>query len=812
MDKATFAPIPADHPLRKSSWIWPEAYMYLLNHFAQFRYDFDLPKVPAKAPFFITADKSYRLHLNGTYVCRGPARGYQDHWPFDEVDVAAFLRPGHNWISVEAYTPGISTFQYLHHTKAGLLCAAKWGKLEIHSAKEAWLMRRAAAYNVDTARLSVQLDFQEDFTAAKDDRSWIVSARPPVGWIAEYFPKGGHQILTTPFGQPPYDQVEPRGIPMLREEIIAPAEVTSHGVGICGGEYRTCRNVSWHFIDHEFPSVKRWQKGSSVKTASRQEAMEITVPPEGHGAFSAITFDMGRFAVGNLIVDVAGATGDEILDFHYFQCLRQGIPEFLPPGTGSLAALASRLRPAKGKTHHEFFPIIGGRHFTVVARDLTRPLTLRLSLRTAYYPFTMKGRFACSDTTLNEIHAISRHTQQICSLDAYVDTPWREQAQWWGDARVQARNTFYLDGDPRLLARGIHSIAGQRAPQGLTYGHAPTSSGWCILPDFSLTWILTVWDYYWQTGDLSVFREQHARIKDVLGYFEAPEVRDPDGLLVYDPRFWLFEDWSTLPKTKVPTFLNLWHLLALEHYAKLLQAAGEKAAHKACIAKVNARRKLLEAKLFDKKVGLFCSCLDPKGKISGEPSVHDQVMALMLDLVPKAHPTMIQTRILPYLRNEPAAWPVPSAFWATYVLEAMGQRGYAREAIDFIREKWTPMLSTGTTWEGFDWREPSGESCSHAWTAHPSFHLVNLLVGLRQRGLAWRDVEFSPSFVPGIDFAEATVPSPNGPITARWKRSKGKIEATVAIPRGVKLHVRLPGVTKTIAKPGTHRFTVEAQA
>ncbi|MCX6985038.1 MAG: alpha-L-rhamnosidase, partial [Lentisphaerae bacterium] len=525
MNNAETASIPADHPLKKSAWIWPEGYMYLLNHFAQFRYDFTLKKIPGKAPFFITADKSYRLYVNGNYVCRGPARGYQSHWPFDKVDIKKYLKAGKNWISVEAYTPGISTFHYLHFTKAGMICAAKWGGFEIQSDAKTWKMRRASAYNVETDRLSLQLDFQEDFNAGKDDRSWIFSAEAPTDWRAEYFPRG-LQSLSTPFGQPPYDCVEPRGIPMLREDIIKPATVTSAGVGNCSGDYKTCKNISWHFIDNELPSVKRWEDGNAVKTVSGKDFLEITVEPVGKGKFRSITLDMGEFAVGNLIVDVEDAGGEEILDFHYFQCLREGLPIFLKPGDGCLIALASRLRTAKGKIKHEFYHILGGRHFSIVARDVTKPLKIRLGLRTSYYPFTMKGSFKSSDSVLNDIHAICRHTQQICSLDSYVDTPWREQAQWWGDARVQAANTFFIDGDARLLARGIRSIAGQRAPQGLTYGHAPTSSGFCILPDFSLTWVITIWDYYWQTGDLKVFHEQHSRIKEILGYFESTEVRD----------------------------------------------------------------------------------------------------------------------------------------------------------------------------------------------------------------------------------------------------------------------------------------------
>ena len=81
-------------------------------------------------------------------------------------------------------------------------------------------------------------------------------------------------------------------------------------------------------------------------------------------------------------------------------------------------------------------------------------------------------------------------------IDAYVDCPWREQAQWWGDARVQAANTFHLSADARMLKRGIRQIAAQEPPNGLTYGMTPTMSHHCILPDYTLTWVMTIWDYY----------------------------------------------------------------------------------------------------------------------------------------------------------------------------------------------------------------------------------------------------------------------------------------------------------------------------
>jgi hypothetical protein len=170
-----------NHPLCRATWVWPVDFYEMHNTYAQFRRDFRLPRVPDKAPFHITADQCYRLYVNGEYVGRGPARGFQVSWPYDEYDLAPHLVRGHNWISVEAYNSAISTFQYLYQGVAGFLCAGLWGKTEVLSGDD-WMMRGCPAHKRDTARLSMQLNFQEHVDARLDDQSWIRSPRAPTDW------------------------------------------------------------------------------------------------------------------------------------------------------------------------------------------------------------------------------------------------------------------------------------------------------------------------------------------------------------------------------------------------------------------------------------------------------------------------------------------------------------------------------------------------------------------------------------------------------------------------------------------------------
>jgi len=797
--------LPLDHPLRRATWIWPGGQMYIYNQYAQFRKDFDLSQIPDKAPLFITADAAYRLYLNGRYGCRGPARGYQAHWPFDEIDAAGYLKPGHNWISVMAYNPGISTFQYRFQGTAGFLFALSLPERTITSDPD-WDMRRAPGMKSFVARLSLQMGFQEHVDASLFDCNWIEEEHSDLSWDNAPEKKFAWDDRF-PYGRPPYETLEPRGIPLLRETLIAPGTILCTAGGPCADGYRDWDNVSWGWV-REAGAVKTWNKGDKIPCGKRDGALEFTLQPTGRGNYFSVTLDAGEYLVGTLVIEAYGAQGGEILDSQHHENMVGERPDIHAEASACQIALANRLYLRQGLTRHEFFHPLGFHYFTLILRDSTTPITIRVQIRSVGYPFTMKGKFECSDQVLNEIHAICRRTQQVCALDAYVDTPWREQAQWWGDARVQAKNTFYLDGDARLLARGIRSIARQSTAGGLTYGHAPTVAYSCILPDFSLTWILTLWDYYWQTGDIGLFQEQWHRVQEVLGYFDTPEARGRRQLLRHDRRFWFFGDWADLYKGDIPTLLNLWYLLTLRRLADLVKISGMLRESERMIRKADIHEKRVMRWLYDPAKKIFAGGLDENGKKVFHLSIHDQVLALMLGLAPEAHDHIIQEFLLPYLRSEKVKAALPSAFWCTYLLEEMGRRGYGDEVIAFIKKNWTPMLETGTTWEMFEWSESTGSSISHAWAAHPSYHFVNILAGIYQEAPAWTKISVRPEFIPGINRVSVIVPSPKGEIAVSWERREDQVSLCIRLPEGVEAEANLPGARRSCPGGGEYTFSL----
>lgn len=768
-------------PFTHARWIWADQYFWdLHNSFAQFRKTFQLASVPKRAPLFITADQQYQLYINGRFVARGPARGFQSHWPYDEIDVAEYLVRGANLIAVRAYHSGRSSFQYVSQGVAGLLVGARFGKLLLVS-DASWKCRREAGVVRDTVPVSIQLHPQEHIDCRVEPSDWNELRFNDKAWA--------NATSMATFGSMPWHSVEPRGIPMLEEKRVLPQAALGTATGTNAPGWRAVRDVA-HLA---------WQEDLCHQRAS-VAVPRLKIAATGPEGYRRVLLDFGRTVVGAAELAVSGGTGGEIIDLVYVETIDQAtLRADVKYPNGCKVAMGSRLICRRGRTRHAFYHPYGFRYLVVIVRGATSKLTVEVALNWVGYPLNPIGALRTSDTLLEDIWKTSAWTEQCCMLDAYVDTPWREQAQWWGDARVQAWNTFHLSGDARLLRRGIDQIAAQTTPEGLTYGHTPTIAHNCILPDFSLIWLITLWDHYFQTGSTDAYVAHRERVRELLGYFRAKQDKK-SGLLPYDSRYWLFLDWAPIHKEGYPTVYNAWLVVALEKLAELAKLTGDKLAAKEWAAWAKGVRSAL-SKLVDRR-GLLRDGLDWKRKPVAATSVHAQTLALQLGLDGHKPEAALQHILLPYLRSEEVEAVKPSAYWVTYVFSELSTRGHGHAVLDFIRRCWAPMVEHGTTWE--DWAPTRGEvSHSHAWSAHPIFHTMQILGGIRQVSAGWGEISFQPEFVG--EHGGASVPAPQGMIVSNWRRTSRGIDVTLSLPKGVRAKVALPGM-KPYAVTGKQRW------
>lgn len=739
--------------LRQARWIWPGlGFHHLHNGFARFRKVITMETVPGKVLAFLSADQCYRLRVNGRTVCRGPARGYQASWPYDEVELAPFLRRGRNVISIRAYNAGHSTFGYRSEGFAGLIFAARLGRQTVVS-DASWKCVRESGTRRDTVPYSLQLPgHQEAIDLRIEPPDWETASFDDSAW--------GTSEECRPWNAAPYAQLEARGIPLMREFRLQP---TLLGLG----NGRSARG--WE-TTADLAGLRLREKLTHEPARSDQASFRIPATPAGD--FRSFLLDFGRVVVGSVRVAVKDAAGGETLDFLHTEALDASqLKPLVDANDHSRVRLANRMICRAGRHSHTFFHHLGFRYLVITARNNRKPLDIAVDLEACGYPLEGPGAFRSSDPELNKIWEACAHTQRICSLDAYVDTPWREQAQWWGDARIQAWNTYHLGGDPRLLRRGIRILAGQPTSDGLTYGHAPTMAHSCILPDFALIWILTLWDDYWQTGETVMLEEHHDRVSSILDYFRR-HTDAKTGLVTYDPRYWLFLDWTDIQKDGQPALLSLWLLQALQKLRLLLRAsrlpddfAGVPAWERRLTASI--RRHLLD------RDGLVCDGLTARGKRSRKKSLQAQTLAWMCELPGLNHEKALDQILLPWVREDRVTHAPPSSYWCAYPLDLLARLGYGEEVVQFIKRRWRTMAEFGSCFENFDPRPVGGDmlSHSHAWSAHPIYLLMQTLGGIRQTAPAWREVSFQPVMVG--QSAEVAVPTPHGVINARWEKHAG---------------------------------------
>jgi alpha-L-rhamnosidase len=778
--------------LTAARWIWPGSLSFdIRNDYALFRKIVVLDAPPAKAPTLVTADQSYQLFVNGHYIARGPARGYQQTWSYDEIDLAPWLHAGENLIAVRAHNPGFSTFQYRFEGFAGFLLMGHWGDMQVVT-DSTWKSRRQDGMARDTVPSTVQLFPQEHGDARQESDEWMRLVFNDSAWHSP--------ATSSAWNSLPWFSLEPRGTPLLRETHVLPTRVLGVGHGANAEGFTATRNVV-SVARNEAPHHLPLTPGESM-------LMPATLSPEPSpdGHFTSILLDFGRTVVGSLRLRVTGAAGGEIIDALVAETVfhrSEGIVLNLDPTEVSQISLGSRLICRTGTTDHTFYHPYGFRYLMLRIRNAQTRLTLEPSLYHIGYPFEIVGTFHSSDAELNRIWDACSWSQQVCSLDAYVDTPWREQAQWWGDARVQAWNTFHLANDARLLRRGIQCIGRQTTPDGLTYGHAPTMAHHCVLPDFTLIWIVTLWDYYWQTGSTEAFEENLVPLEKALGYFQAHA--DPDtGLIQSDPRHWLFLDWSSLDTSGQPTLLSLWLLISLDKVTELYGLTGNTTRAAVLVDWAARLRRNLRALIAPD--GLLLDGYSASGTPLQTASIHSQTLAISAKLFDAAEADKaINTLLLPFIRETSAPEARPSIYWLTYVFTVLDDHGHGEDVVRYIRKYWARMAEHGTTWSQL--KEYGGtQSHSHAWSAHPLYHFMQIVGGVRQTAPAWREIEFRPLF--WNQSSHVRVPTPHGLIDTCWKRNAdGHHDVQLTLPENITARITLPDLS-TSCTAGTHAWPI----
>lgn len=752
-------------------WIWIEHLDPASNSYIRARKSFQLPAKPTAAAIMASADSRYKLYVNGHYVGKGPVRSGSGYTYYDTYDITDLLDKGANVIAFLVHNISESTYSYLPG-KPGLIC-----KVDIETpddtdqhitfgTDESWMVCAAQDWTNEGIRISHRLGFQEVYNAEKAQAGWNEVKFKEKGWESA-------AVIGTP-PMMPWGKMMPREIPPLSEVKVLPKAI----VGVYNAP-----EIAKETPPAEIPELISAGelidiKAGSVKNPETLLAADgqahIRTPRGDRGV--VVILDFGREVFGNVEIGISGS-GRGCIDIGYAELLEDGR---VKPTRGSMN-YTDRVSLNKGKLEWQGFDSRAFRYMQIEFRRCSKPVAIDyIRVNQTTYPIELTGSFECSDRLLNDIWQIGAYTAQLCMEDTFIDSPWRERAQWWGDARIESRVAYYAFNDTKLLAQGLRQIASSQNRDGAILGLYPAGEE-MLLPDFSLFWVFSILDYFGFTDDAGLVKELYPSVKRLMRWFD--KYTDTDGLLADVPGQ-LFIDWADLEKRGEVTALNCLYHQGLRVAAILASITGRQDEAETYMETARNIKLAINKFMYLPKRGLYAECrID--GTLIDKVSRQTNILAALFDIPDQYQKSSIQRRLI----NGSPLPEITTPYFASHLLEALYAGDQHKAALDYIRRKWGEMVKSGamTFLENFN---GEGSLC-HGWATCPTRDLLAEYIGIKPVLGAHR---FSISPHPAdLRWAKGTIATNNGPLTVDWRTIRSTLEINVNVPDGLKVDVYPPG-------------------
>ena len=118
---------------------------------------------------------------------------------------------------------------------------------------------------------------------------------------------------------------------------------------------------------------------------------------------------------------------------------------------------------------------------------------------------------------------IGWRTARLCANETYMDCPYYEQLQYFGDTRIQAMITLYNTHDAYMVKNAIEQGRQSVVADGITMSRYPSSLHQFI-SSFSLWWICMGHDYWMYRGDEAYMKTLLPAYRGVLSWYEQKAV------------------------------------------------------------------------------------------------------------------------------------------------------------------------------------------------------------------------------------------------------------------------------------------------
>lgn len=753
-----------------TNWVWarqsdPEA-VRERPILCRLRKELTLPAVSLRAVCRVTADSRYILYVNGRAVCRGPQKGDDKVWFYDQLDLAPYLTEGINVLAamvlhypqtVEGGNRSVWRMQHPAFAAAGQI---EWegGSLDWQT-DESWQAAQAKDIRIhgsypDTSRLVIQEEARGDASL----QGWRLPGYDAAGWqSAAVYPKGAFLPTVSPAFQ------RKRNIPFLFEE-ERPLHVFRAVQGDAAG---------WAAL---------LEKNTPLTLPAHSEAVVELAAGRLMTAYLTLRVQGGRGSViqwmpaeGYVQPHDGGAIKGDRLDWQH-GVLTGPTDRYEVGGFGA----------ADAPECYEPFWFRALRFLQVQVRVGAEPLTIAaLGCRETGYPLEVRTRVETSDRSLGDIWQISENTLRACMHETYEDCPFYEQLQYLMDTRSEILYTYASAADDRLARQAIDSFARSQRADGLLNACYPAYKP-NVIPGFSIYYILMLHDHMMYFGDKDLVERYFPVAERILQFYE--DLREPDGLVGRMPGaggfgggYWCFVDWAKGWPVGVPPAAacgpaaidSLMYCLGLGAAAELAEFVGRQDQAAVYRSRAEALRCSVRSR-----------CAGRDGLLQDGPgleqySQHVQVFGVLTGTLTgqKARAALEQTLDDPDI-------PQCTVAMGFYLFRALEQCGLYHRTFR-LWDKWRRMLDNHLT----TCVESDGSytrSDCHGWGALALYELPSAILGVRPAKPGYAAAAFKPA-AGAWTYAAGEVVTPWGIIRAQWDVADGKLTKNIQLPEGMVL-------------------------
>jgi alpha-L-rhamnosidase len=760
----------------KAEWITHPSESHLEYGVFHFRKNFILKDQPAEFIIHISADNRYRLFVNGKAVCFGPARSDLEHWSYESIDIASFLKPGNNLLAAVVWNFGELKPWAQFSNRTAFIVQGNSPAEEIVNTDTTWKVIKDPAYS--PAPASTKETVGQFVVVGPCDR--VDAALYPWGWETPDY--NDHPWLTPQ----PLDVAHPRGVGTDINWVMTPRRIPM--MEQKQQQFATIRRTSGDPLPEDFLTGKAvWTIPANKKiTVLFDQGILTTGYPElvvskGKGSNIKLTYSESLFDSRGSKGNRNEIEGKSIIGYSDY---------YLPDGS------SNRLfRPLWFRTW---------RYLQMEIETSGEPLTVNLfnSEYTAY-PLKENALFESDQPALKQIWDVGWRTARLCANETYFDCPYYEQLQYVGDTRIQALISLYVSGDDRLVRNAIMDFNESQLYEGLTRSRYPSANPQ-VIPPFSLYWVDMVHDYWMVRDDPEFIKSFLPGIDNVLDWFSKRI--DPGTGLLGKVEYWNFVDWAVewpwrnenriggVPEGGAQdgnsSILSMQFAYASQFASELFRQFGQSAlAEKYRQTAIQITNAVYE-KCWDESRGYLADTPAKK-----EFSMHAQIFGVLTNTIPEDKQKDFVKRFM----NDKSLIQ-PTMYFRFYLTQALKKTGLADLYLNTLG-LWNEMLQKGLTTFAEN-PDPTRSDC-HAWSASPNYDFLATVAGIRPGMPGFKSVTIEPA-LGALNFIRGQMPHPAGDIIFNLKRTGSEgISGEIILPEGLTgkftwngKSISLKGVTK----------------